>query len=231
MSAALVCVRACVPACLSHAFVCCQRVLCLCVCRYADVKAWIQICAGRPGPKPLTRIIKLKGVDNRDAALGLRGCKVYVRDSDLGAVNQTRASKRSDRTLSSVVSTLTAQEAKVGGGDAGQQDDGYYIHEIVGLTCLKIPDSIFDGLLVQEGEAGDEGAGAEAEKTEDEEEGVMLDPDDCATIGKVIGVIPADEVSSIPGLGQDLLEVRLGDEARGNIDDETVLSHYIMPYM
>ena len=71
----------------------------------------------------------------------------------------------------------------------------------------------------------------EAEKTQAEEDGVMLDPDDCATIGKVMGVIPADEVSSIPGLGQDLLEVRLGDEARGNVDDETVLSHYIMPYM
>jgi hypothetical protein len=147
------------------------------------------------------------------------GTKLYVRDSDLGIVKKgqissAEAARRAALALGIQVDKGVAEEAAATDGGEGETEEGWFYHELVGLTCLNVPDSVFD-MFVGDGEGGGEGG--------EEEEGVMLRPEDCSVIGEVIGVIPADELSSVPGVGQDLLEVRLGDASKGFIDDEKAL--------
>jgi hypothetical protein len=151
------------------------------------------------------------------------GTKVYVRDSDLGIVKKgqissAEAARRAALALGIQVDKGVEEEAAATDAREGETEEGWFYHELVGLTCLNIPDSVFN-MFVGDGEEGGEGGGEGGE----EEEGVMLRPEDCSVIGEVIGVIPADELSSVPGVGQDLLEVRLGDASKGFIDDEKAL--------
>jgi hypothetical protein len=154
------------------------------------------------------------------------GTKVYVRDSDLGIVKQghissAEAARRAALALGIQVDKGVEEEAAAtDGGEGGRarEEEGWFYHELVGLTCLNIPDSVFD-MFVGDGEE----EGGDGGEEEEEEEGVMLRPEDCSVIGEVIGVIPADELSSVPGVGQDLLEVRLGDASKGFIDDQEAL--------
>jgi ribosomal 30S subunit maturation factor RimM len=73
----------------------------------------------RQGARQLERIVKLRGVDSREAAAALRGARVFVRDSDI---------RKHDAALRAAAAAEAEEPA------AGEEE--FFVEDLVGLRVL-----------------------------------------------------------------------------------------------